>query len=84
MKIHESKIGVDSLNEEEQGSFTVDQHIGKKTKFQIYTMVSNADNGLIKSVVVKDNRGNSYSKLIDRQQFHLFSVYQVPFSSVSI
>ena len=63
----------------ETGSFVIDQHTGQKAEFQLYTMGSTSDNGFIRTINIKDTRGNSYSQIYDRLPYHYLSVYQVPF-----
>ncbi len=71
-------------NQEElvDGQFTIDQHVGNNTKFMVFT-IDNGDNGLIKSLKIRDTRNKKYTKLSD-EKLNLFSVYPVPpFDSVA-
>ena len=66
---------------EEHGSFYVDQHIGTESSFNVYTMGPTSENGYVKSIKLKDNRGNTYSNMVERLQFHYLNVFNVPFDT---
>ena len=42
-------------------------------------------NNFLKSMELQDKRGNMYSSMMDSMAgFHIFSIYNVPFQSVSV
>ena len=67
----------------ERGHFIIDKYSGKDTEFNVFALKPH--NNFLKSMDLHDKRGNLYNSMMDSKAgFHIFSIYNVPFQSVSI
>ena len=68
----------------ERGHFVIDKYAGgEDTEFNVFAL--KPYNNFLKSMEVQDKRGNIYSSMMDSMAgFHIFSIYNVPFQSVSV
>jgi len=67
---------------QDQDSFILDKYSGGSTDFNVFAL--NPMENFLKGMSLQDKRGNTYSDIMDSlQYFHIFSIYNVPFKSVS-
>ena len=67
--------------EEDEDSFTLDQFSGQDTELALY--FPEITESYIKSVVVRNRRGSSFSTVSDtRASLHYYTMYGVPFDAV--
>jgi hypothetical protein len=68
---------------QEQDSFVMDKYSGGATDFNVFSLSSSSENYL-KGMSLQDRRGNTYSDIMETlQSYHIFSIFNVPFKSVS-
>ena len=66
----------------ERGHFIIDKYSGGATEFNVFAL--KPYNNFLKSMDLQDRRGNMYNSMMDSMaNFHIFSIYNVPFKSVS-
>ena len=66
----------------ERGNFIIDKYSGGNTDFNVFALKPYSN--FLKSMDLQDKRGNIYSSMVDSMAgFHIFSIYNVPFESVS-
>ena len=83
VKIYEHEYGphTDGVYEN-RGHFTLDKFSGGETEFNVFAV--NPFENYLKSMTLQDRRGNLFSDIMDNlATFHIFSIYNVPFKSVS-
>ena len=80
-QVHEQSIT--STKSVERGSFVIDEHIGSNTQFQLYTLGSKQNNGLVKGISINDKKAGKYSQMddVNLQEYQYLTVYQVPFDT---
>ena len=68
----------------ERGHFIIDKYAGgAATEFNVFAL--KPYNNFLKSMELQDKRGNTFSSMMDSMAgFHIFSIYNVPYQSVSI
>ena len=84
LQIHEKRFNSFGPSEE-SGSFVMDKYIGQKTSFNCFALYpGNTENGYVKSITLEDRKGNRFKSIVDSMAFyHILSLYNVPFESVS-
>ena len=67
----------------ERGHFIIDKYAGgAATEFNVFAL--KPYNNFLKSMELQDKRGNTFSSMMDSMAgFHIFSIYNVPYQSVS-
>ena len=66
----------------EGGDFIIDKFSGGETHFNVFTL--NPFDNYLKKMSLTDRRGNLFNIMMDNlANFHIFSIYNVPFQSVS-
>ena len=66
----------------EGGNFIIDKFSGGETSFNAFML--NPYDTYLKRMSVTDRRGNLYNTMMETMvNFHIFSIYNVPFESVS-
>ena len=67
----------------ERGHFIIDKYSGGDTEFNVFAL--KPYNNFLKAMDLHDKRGNMYNSMMDSMAgFHIFSIYNVPFQSVSV
>ena len=65
----------------EGGNFIIDKFSGGDTSFNVFML--NPYDTYLKRMSVTDRRGNLYNTMMETMvNFHIFSIYNVPFQSV--
>ena len=67
----------------EGGHFIIDKFSGGDTQLSVFIL--KPYDTFLKKMSVTDRRGNLYNTMVDNMaNFHIFSIYNVPFESVSV